>query len=270
MCAFVPGSRRCFDSCSFVFIGGFASLGRGVAYGVTRPTFQRFEEGDVAVDFGKAEVVVEVDAEGVLEFGVAGEFGVAAGRGPDLDGIKQQPADALSTKGFLDKPCFEVGDRGDGSAVDVVVAKGYFGESNHLGLSVLGEKDGAIGFEQLAHFQSVFVGWALRPKGLSEKQPRGFVSWLGQADSVRGGHAIKQEETKKTEGVSAFGRPIQLALSGVLIFIHSATCFQWTEGGDGRMTILAKAGVIRSDEFDSNQGDIGTFMLVEMLRSLLN
>src|SRR5438477_8135007 len=56
--------------------------------------------------------------------------------------------------------------------------------------------------------------------------------------------------------------------SGILIFVQSATCHQWTKGRNGRMSILPSTAIIRANQFNSNQSDIITFMVNEILRRL--
>ena len=77
---------------------------------------------DGAGDFAEAELGVEGDAVGVLEFGVAGEFDVAVRAGPIFDEFEESAADAVAAVRLSDEPAFEIRDGSDGGAFDVIAA----------------------------------------------------------------------------------------------------------------------------------------------------
>ena len=69
---------------------------------------------DRTPDFAEAEGGVEANAVGVVEFGVAGEFAIAAGAGPIFYEVEKGATDALVAGVFGNEPALEVRDGGDG------------------------------------------------------------------------------------------------------------------------------------------------------------
>ncbi len=118
---------------------------------------QFLEKGYIPFDLRKAQQLVEPDAQGVLQLGIAGQFGISPLDRPLFDSLHECPANALLPNGWLNEPAFEIRHRRNGSAINVITPKRHFRESNQSALFILSHKYDAVGTQYLADFQLVFL-----------------------------------------------------------------------------------------------------------------
>ena len=118
---------------------------------------------------------------GVVQFSIAGDFMVAVGARPVFDELEQGAADAAVPNVFGNEPAFEIRDRCGGCAFDMIVADGKFGHADDFVVET-GERDEAIGGQELLDFQSMAGRRAIGPEGVPELGPGFGVFGGGDED----------------------------------------------------------------------------------------
>ena len=143
---------------------------------------------NAAVDDLKAEGVVGLLGDGVIDEGVGGHFAAAVAAGPGFGGSEEGAADAPAAEVRRNIPAFEVADGvGDVAAVSVR-AEADFGESDELAVRGFGDEvdcregGGSAAGEDGGEFLGVVGEGAVGPEGVEKRGEAVEVGGSGGAD----------------------------------------------------------------------------------------